>query len=156
MKKVDKGWDKFCIGISNMWGVGNFPKCPGTAACVVGVGVFLLVKSMALFIVITAISILLSYLCVDRAEELYGVKDCKKIVIDDFAGMLITMLFLPREFLLIVSAFFLFRMFDMLKVYPANKIEECHGAKGIVGDDIIAGIYGLAFMHIAIHIAKFF
>ena len=153
MNKENKKWDKFCVGISNMFGVGNFPKCPGTAACVVAVLVFVLVKSMTVFFVITAVAIFLSYLCVDRAEELYAEKDCKKIVIDDFSGMLITMLFLPRDFTFIISAFFLFRMFDMLKVYPANKIEELHGAKGIVGDDIIAGIYGFVFIQIAIHVS---
>lgn len=79
---------------------------------------------------------------------MFGEKDSKKIVIDDFSGMLITMLFIPASLPFIFCGFFLFRALDMVKIPPANIIEKCHGAKGIVGDDIIAGIYANLILHL--------
>jgi len=135
--------DRVCLTIATLFGVGYTPMCPGTAACVVAVLVFFLIKSQAYFFVFTLISLILSYVVSGRAEKLFGEKDCKKIVIDDFSGMLITFLFLSRasEFIFIVFGFFLFRMLDMIKIPPADKIEKFQGAKGIVGDDLVAGIY---------------
>jgi phosphatidylglycerophosphatase A len=75
------------------------------------------------------------------AEKILKQKDSKRIVIDDFAGMLITYLFIPYDIRFVVCGFFLFRMFDVLKIPPANKIEKCKGALGVVGDDVVAGVY---------------
>ena len=118
-----------------------YTLCPGTAACIVGVGVFLFIKVRLYFFIFTFVSLILSFLLSGRAERLFGEKDCKKIVIDDFSGMLISLLFVPRRIEFIIVAFFLFRAFDMLKVPPADKIEDLQGSRGIVGDDVVAGVY---------------
>tara|TARA_B100000315_G_scaffold69079_1_gene62942 strand:+ start:3108 stop:3593 length:486 start_codon:yes stop_codon:yes gene_type:complete len=142
--------DKVSVAVTTLFGVGYTPLCPGTAACVVGVGVFLLVRNQIAFTVVTVISVIISFIFSSRAEKVFGEKDCKKIVIDDFSGQLITFLFFPKEFdiLFIPAGFFLFRMLDMLKIPPADKIETYHGAKGIVGDDIVAGLYSLAILQL--------
>ena len=133
--------DKTCLTIATLFGVGFTPLCPGTAACIVGVGVFLFIKVRLYFFIFTFISLILSFLLSGRAERLFGEKDCKKIVIDDFSGMLISLLFIPRRIEFIIVAFFLFRAFDMLKIPPADKIEDLQGSRGIVGDDVVAGVY---------------
>lgn len=127
--------------LATLFGIGKTPLCPGTAACLVGVLLFVVIKSQIIFLLLTIAVLFVSFPVSDRAEKIYKVKDCKKIVIDDFAGMMITYLFIPHDLRFIIAGFFLFRMFDMLKIPPADKFEKFPGAKGIVGDDIIAAIY---------------
>ncbi len=127
--------------IATLFGVGFTPLCPGTASCVVAVLIFLLIPNPIYFLILTIFSVIISFPTSARAEKIFKIKDCKKIVIDDFSGMLITLIFIPKRIEFIIPAFFLFRMLDMLKIPPANRIERIHGAKGIVGDDLVAGIY---------------
>ncbi|MBN3040703.1 MAG: phosphatidylglycerophosphatase A [Candidatus Omnitrophica bacterium] len=144
MKKLSKK-DTIVVLISTLFGVGYTPLCPGTASCVVAVALFILIKSRIVFFFVTLASTIIAFLICTRAEKIFAEKDSKKIVIDDFSGMLITYLFLPKDIniLFIPAGFFLFRMLDMLKIPPADKIESLPGAKGIVGDDVAAGIYSL-------------
>lgn len=149
MKKLS---DKFSLALATLFGIGYTPLCPGTAACLVAVLLFGLIKSPVLFLIITLLSVIISFPISERAEKIYKVKDCKKIVIDDFAGMLVTYLFVPRDIRFIIAGFFLFRMFDMLKIPPADRMEKLPGSKGIVGDDLVAGVYS----NIALQIVRIF
>jgi phosphatidylglycerophosphatase A len=133
--------DKIILATTTLLGVGYTPLCPGTAASLVAVLVFILIPNPVYFLSFTLISVVVSYLLSGKAEKIFKEKDCKKIVIDDFSGMLITFLFIPYNIKYIVCGFFLFRMLDMLKVPPADRIEKFGGSKGIVGDDVVAGIY---------------
>jgi len=139
--------DRVHLAIATLFGVGYTPLCPGTAACVAAVPIFFLLSNPVHFFIFTLFSVIISFPVSDRAEEIYGVKDCKKIVIDDFCGMLITLILIPKRIEFIISAFFLFRMLDMIKIPPANKIERLKGARGIVGDDLVAGIYANLILH---------
>ena len=133
--------DKIHIALATLFGVGYFPLCPGTASCVVALGVFLIIKSQFVFFIFTAIVTVIAFVSSTKAEKIFKIKDCKLIVIDDFLGMLITFLFIPKRIEFIVTGFFLFRMLDMLKIPPADEMEKFPGAKGIVGDDIVAGVH---------------
>jgi phosphatidylglycerophosphatase A len=135
--------------IATLFGVGYTPLCPGTASCVVALIIFLLIANPIYFLIFTIISVIIAFLVSSRAEKIYGVKDCKRIVIDDFSGMLIAFLFIPRQFVWVIAAFFLFRMLDMLKIPPADRVEKFSGAKGIVGDDLVAGIYANLILQVA-------
>lgn len=81
-----------------------------------------------------------------EAEELYGRKDCPCIVIDEVAGMLTTLALLPRGAGFLLAGFVSFRIFDILKPFPAGLAERrLPGGWGVMMDDILAGIYaGLA------------
>ena len=68
-------------------------------------------------------------------------KDPEIVVADEFVGQWISLLFLPRLLWVFVAAFFIFRILDIIKPYPAANLEEIKGGKGIMLDDIIAGIY---------------
>ena len=144
--------DKVCLAITTCFGVGYTPLLPGTAACVIALIIVFLIKGQVFLFIVVFISLVLAFSLSTRAEHLLGEKDSKKIVIDDFAGLLISFLFIPHHYKLLIIGFFLFRMFDILKIPPADKIEKCHGAKGIVGDDVVAGIY----TNLVLHILKFF
>ena len=86
-------------------------------------------------------------------EAMVGRKDPGCVVIDEVAGVLIAFFLLPPVPNVLWTAFFLFRAFDMFKIYPANRFEACKGGTGIMMDDIIAGIYTNLVMHAALRVA---
>lgn len=79
-------------------------------------------------------------------ERRWG-KDPSQCVADEVVGFLIGVAWLtPPDWRAIVAAFFLFRLFDVGKVYPANRLERLPGGWGIMLDDVVAGLYTLAAM----------
>ncbi len=74
-------------------------------------------------------------------EKLSGEKDASPIVIDEVAGMWLTLAFVPLDPLLFLVGFFFFRLFDVTKPYPANECEKIKGGLGVMLDDMVAGIY---------------
>ena len=77
-----------------------------------------------------------------RAEEIFGGKDHSRIVIDEVAGMTTAALFVPATWLAAGLVFLTFRIFDVLKPYPAGLIDRRgRGGFGVVGDDLVAGAY---------------
>lgn len=78
-----------------------------------------------------------------RVERLLGHKDPGVIVIDEVAGMMLSVLFLPRTPAVLITAFLLFRVFDIWKPFPARESQALSGGLGVVVDDLIAGIYAL-------------
>jgi phosphatidylglycerophosphatase A len=84
-----------------------------------------------------------------RVEMVIGAKDPGIIVIDEVAGMLVSVLFLPRTIPVLVTAFLLFRLFDIWKPFPARQFQELHGGLGVMLDDLIAGAYALALIVIS-------
>ena len=86
-----------------------------------------------------------------KFENVYG-KDPKECTIDEFVGMWITLLFIPKKTLFIVIAFVIWRILDITKPYPANIAEKLNGGLGIMLDDIVAGIYALILMQIIVQL----
>jgi phosphatidylglycerophosphatase A len=84
-----------------------------------------------------------------RVEMVIDAKDPGIIVIDEVAGMLVSVLFVPRTIPVLVTAFLLFRLFDIWKPFPARQFQELHGGLGVMLDDLIAGAYALALIVIS-------
>jgi phosphatidylglycerophosphatase A len=123
-------------------GVGYLPLIPGTFGSVVGVIIFLSVSNNFFMQVLLTFSFfLLGFLLAGSAEKILKQKDHRFIVIDEVSGMLLSLLFIPYDFKLVIIAFLLFRILDTLKPYPAGKIQNLHGSAGVMGDDIIAALY---------------
>jgi phosphatidylglycerophosphatase A len=150
-------------------GVGYLPLAPGTWGSLVGLGIYLLLQfSVFRFInvflppdsflrfmplpIFTASALVLITLitlvgiwAASRTEKLSGRKDPGKVVIDEVAGQLIALLpIVPRldpGWMSIVVAFLLFRLFDIVKPYPARRLEKLESGLGIMSDDIVAGAY---------------
>ena len=83
----------------------------------------------------------LGFLFSGKAEKIFNKKDCRYIVIDEVAGIFISLLFVPYSLKVALIGFFLFRIFDALKPFPAAKLQDLTGSAGIMLDDVIAGIY---------------
>jgi len=141
-QKIDtKFLDKVWISLATLFGLGFVPLLGGTIGSICGLIVFLSAGEKAWFEPAVFVLIFVSFLVSDRAEHIFREKDSKKIIIDDFTGMLISFMFIPKTPLFAICGFFLFRAFDFFKVWPANKIEDMHGGLGVAGDDVMAGIY---------------
>jgi phosphatidylglycerophosphatase A len=78
-----------------------------------------------------------------RAERLLGGKDPGAIVIDEIAGMTLAVLAFPPTLAVLAVGFVLFRIFDVIKPFPAHASQQLRGGVGIVVDDLIAGLYAL-------------
>jgi phosphatidylglycerophosphatase A len=143
-------------------GVGYIPIAPGTWGSLVGVGLCFSLhyavvrtalesaRALRVGIQLTAIAviILLGIWAASKTERLLGRKDPGKVVVDEVAGQMIALLPItifgrPWNGWVIVS-FILFRFFDIVKPYPARQLEGLHGGRGIMADDLIAGIYAAA------------
>ncbi len=126
------------------FGAGLSPVAPGTAGTVVGVLICLFCYPLAwplrlLFVVaISAVSIYVA----GQAETLYGKTDDQRIVIDEIAGLQVTMLPVAITGLHLCLAFVLFRIFDIWKPFPLDRLQKLPGGWGVVVDDLGAGIYG--------------
>jgi len=84
-----------------------------------------------------------------KFELVYG-KDPGQCTIDEIVGMWITLLFLPKTLLISAIAFFVWRVFDIIKPFPIRKLESLNGGLGIMIDDVIGGIYALITMNLIV------
>jgi phosphatidylglycerophosphatase A len=125
------------------FGAGLSPVAPGTAGTLVGVLVCLIsyplpwILRLAFVLAIAAASIYVSH----QAEAIYGKKDDQRIVIDEIAGFQVAMLPVAVTGLHLLFAFVLFRMFDIWKPFPVNRLQNLKGGWGVVADDLGAGAY---------------
>ena len=81
-------------------------------------------------------------------EKAWG-KDPKYVVIDEFAGFFVTVSLFPQSVLMGIVGFVVFRILDITKPPPARQVEALPGGWGIVGDDVIVGIYGQMILWLA-------
>jgi len=143
--------EKIVKMLSTWFYVGNLPVAPGTAASAVGVVMAMICSSNVFFYVcVTLFVTILGFMVSGRMEEILDQKDPGCIVIDEVAGVMIAFFLLPLTPVVIVTAFFLFRAFDMFKIYPVNKFEQLKGSTGVMMDDVIAGVYTNIVMQVAI------
>ena len=129
--------------ISSFLFVGYLPLIPGTFGSIAAIGIFYLIHGVSCsgyFLFIFYIMVL-GLITSGRMEKLLNKKDPGCIVIDEVMGMLIALSFLPPEPKIVFLAFLMFRILDTLKPYPAGKLQNMHGAIGVMGDDLVAGVY---------------
>ena len=82
-----------------------------------------------------------------RAEALLGEKDPGRVVVDEIAGQMVALLFLPTTAQMIVIAFLVFRALDVFKPWPARRLEDLPGGSGIMADDLMVGLYANLILH---------
>lgn len=155
MEKPKTYQNLITLSLATVFGAGFIPIMPGTFGSLVGVGLFMAIKSNLTVLIITAVSILTAFLVSGKAERIFKKNDPKQVVIDEVAGQLTAYLFIPAQPIFIVLGFIFFRMFDIFKIYPANIAERKKGSLGIAGDDLIAGIYANLCLHLVILIRRF-
>ena len=135
---------------------GYAPFAPGTFGSVVAFLIFLIPGFEKTYIIIPAIlsAIVIGIPVGNYFEELYG-KDPGIFTLDEFIGTWITFLFVPKNWIVLLFGFILWRIFDITKPFPAKKAEELNGGVGIILDDVISGVYSLIIIHIFITLFNF-
>ncbi len=147
--------DGLALAIATGLGTGYSPFAPGTVATPLGIGLYLLIQGQGVLTygVFTILVTLVAVAASARAEKIFGVKDCRRIVVDEIAGVPFMMALLPPKAWLIVVGFFIYRFFDIVKPPPANIINrDMEGGWGIVLDDVVAGIYTNLVLHLIVYI----
>jgi len=146
--------DRFVKLIATFCYVGYLPLGPGSMASIAGALLCGAVQANpVVYVIVLAVITFLGFRVSDRMEAIAGSKDPSCIVIDEVAGVMIGFWGLPWTWPVIITAFFVFRAFDMFKIYPANRLESMKGGVGVMMDDIVAGVYTLITMHLAVRLA---
>jgi phosphatidylglycerophosphatase A len=133
--------------ISTFGYVGYFPIAPGTAGSLAAITLYVVVRWAGSPMVDVATMVLVlaaGVWAATKSERLLGGKDPGPVVIDEVLGMLITLAFLPLSAGGVIVGFFAFRIFDVIKPWPAAGMERLQGGWGVMLDDAVAGLYAHA------------
>jgi phosphatidylglycerophosphatase A len=130
--------------IATAFGAGYSPIAPGTAGSAVALAILWLVPFsrtglIVYFAAVTIAGTWAAHLVEAAARE----KDPGAIVVDEVAGMTLSVLLLPLTPSVLLAGFVLFRIFDVVKPFPANRAQALPGGLGVMIDDLIAGLYVL-------------
>lgn len=174
--------DYFALAIATC-GVGYLPLAPGTWGSLVGIGVFAATRAVFMkiffelpphrftlldvYYAITAFELVVlaavtsvGTWAASHTEKLSGKKDPSKVVVDEVAGQFIALMPVPYYLGLAwwtaLSAFILFRFFDIVKPYPARRLESLPAGLGIMADDLVAGVYAAVVLMVIVSITSFF
>ena len=135
---------RLAVFIATVAYAGYFPVAPGTVGSAVGLIVYLLVwwsQSTAVEVGLIALVFVAGVWAGTTAERYFGGIDPGPVVIDEVLGMLVTLAFIPVGWSGALAGFFLFRVFDVIKPFPAGRLERLHGGLGVMADDAMAAIY---------------
>ncbi len=141
---------KIGIVVASFFGVGYLPVAPGTwASLLTALIIFFTPLSALPFAWLALITVAVYAIGIPAAgliEKHFQKRDPRQCVIDEVAGQLVSVWFLPRQAGFYIAAFLLFRIFDVLKPFPINKSEALPNGIGIMSDDVLAGLYTLALL----------
>ena len=168
-RKQRTAGDYFALAIATC-GVGYFPIAPGTLGSLVGAALYfalwgtadrvlysnalakklsalyVFTPQLAFMLIVIFLVTMIGIWAATRVERLSQKKDPSIVVIDEVAGQMVALLSGPfwiQTWWSIVSAFLLFRLFDIWKPYPIRRFEALESGLGIMADDIVAGAYAL-------------
>ena len=121
---------------------GYSPVASGTAGSAVGLAFYWIpgfehpLVMAALIVIVFVLGVYTS----NAMEKVYG-HDPGEVTIDEVLGMWISLILLPKTILISIAGFFVFRILDIFKPYPARRFDSLHGGKGIMLDDVISALY---------------
>ena len=148
-------YSNLTLFISSNGGLGYAPIAPGTFGTLAGIPAFYFLSlfSWPLQLITLLAVIFLSVWASDFAGGYYQEADDGRIVIDELAGYLVTTAFLPFSWSTAILAFFLFRIFDIIKPPPVSWFDrEMKNGLGVTLDDVMAGVYAAIALRIILGI----
>lgn len=135
---------RLAVFIATVGYCGYFPIAPGTVGSAAGLAAYLLVwwaQSPPFEVALIAGLFLVGVWAGTIAERYFGGIDPGPIVLDEVVGMLITLAFIPVGLSGALAGFVLFRLYDVVKPFPASRLERLHGGFGVMADDAMAAVY---------------
>ncbi len=146
-------FQKFISVLATWFGCGRSPFAPGTVGTVGALPLFYLISLAPPMVQATLILLFVMVtIAVAQAYESFSAHDAPEFVMDEVAGFLVTMVFVPASLLAVASGFVLFRLLDIVKPFPISYVDRrVQGAIGTVGDDLLAGILANIIMQGLLH-----
>jgi phosphatidylglycerophosphatase A len=148
---------RLILFLSSNAGLGYFPVAPGTAGTLAGIPFFYILATLppAQYAAAWTVVLLVAIWASDRAGKIYGIVDDRRIVIDELAGYLVTVAFLPFSWSTAILGFVFFRIFDITKPPPASWFDRrVKNGLGVVMDDVVAGIYGAVALRLVLYASE--
>ncbi len=140
--------------LATFFGLGYLPLVPGTWASLAALTLAWFFHETLIWQVV-GFSLIGLLIC-KPAEDAFGSKDPGAFVLDEVAGMALSLLWLPKNLVLFVIAFILFRALDILKPGPIGKIQASRTPMSIMWDDLLAGVFVNVFLQIIVRGAGVF
>jgi phosphatidylglycerophosphatase A len=143
--------DRVIMFIATGAGSGYLPKVPGTWGSLVGIALWFVLRPLpiAAYLGVAAGLFVIGTLCAGSTEKIVDLADPGIVVIDEIVGQLIAMAAAPAHPGAALLGFVLFRLFDIVKPFPANWLDRhIHGGLGIMADDVVAGLYALLVLQL--------
>jgi phosphatidylglycerophosphatase A len=145
---------QLAVWLATVLGIGRIPFAPGTFGSIPGLflavwlhhlGVPWFVEAGIIVVVFAA-----GTWAAGEAERYFQLTDPGPVVIDEVLGMLVTLAFMPVNATGALVGFVLFRVFDIVKPFPARNLERLPGGLGIMADDFAAGVWGQIVMRLLV------
>jgi phosphatidylglycerophosphatase A len=147
---------RLALLVATVAGAGYAPVAPGTVGSAVGIALYLATRTLswqaqgALILSVTCIGLWAAGV----AAEHFGREDPGQVVVDEVAGQLVTLFATGVGLRGALLGFFVFRVFDVLKPWPANRFERLPGGLGIMADDLMVGLYGNLVVVVAVRLSR--
>jgi phosphatidylglycerophosphatase A len=146
---------RLALLIATTLGVGYAPIAPGTFGSVAGLVLWAVLPpapavQLAAILIVFAIGSWSGTI----AERHFGRTDPGQVVIDEVLGMLVTLFLNPVGWGGAVAGFFLFRLADIVKPWPANRFERLPGGLGVMADDAMAAVYANIALRVALMVVN--
>ena len=149
---------KALLWLGSLGPLGHMPASGTVTVLVVGVPMFYWMHTWPawLYVTFSAAFILASVGIHQAGDRLLGEKDSRKLVWDELAGFWVAVAFVPFSLPIAGVAFFAERLIDIAKVPPGNWVEKhVPGGWGVVGDDLVAGLYTRLLLAAVVHWAPY-
>ena len=141
---------------TTLFGIGYSPIAPGTIGSIFSiVFLYFLIKfvSYSFLVIIFLIILFTSLKLIEKYSNLLKSHDSSTIVIDEFLGLFLIILFydylkFANDFIMFLLILILFRFFDILKIFPINWVDKnIKNSFGVVLDDLLAGVYSIIVLY---------
>jgi phosphatidylglycerophosphatase A len=149
------GGKKLAFVILTGLGIGKIKYAPGTFGSLLALPLIILIgkNSLGLFLV-SIILFALAIILLKYTLHTFNNPDPPEVVIDEIIGYSIIYIFIQPTFQTIVIGFFLFRIFDILKIFPIKQCEKLPNGYGIILDDVVAGVFSAIILYLFLFLSR--
>ena len=144
------------IALATAFGIGSIPLAPGTFGSLPGValawGLSTGIGPWAVAVVSIVVACVGTWAASGAAAH-WGLRDPGAVVVDEVAGQMVALALLPLSPATMAAGFLLFRLFDIVKPFPARRLESLPGGFGIMADDLAAGLYANGALRLLLALA---
>lgn len=145
---------KIHIFLASVAGIGFIKKGGGTVAAMLFCLIWYLLPAAYIIsywqVISTTLICLIGTWSATKVDKIWG-KDSSKVVIDEVAGMSITLLYVPHNIYYLLAGLLLFRIFDIVKPFGIKRLEKLPTGWGVMADDILAGLYSLIILQLIVY-----